>query len=82
MFEHRFLPLIIHSGTPPPDHNRICGHNAMLTCWRSHKRKIPTTPLVMSMHQNASFGNLPEYMKLLQSLRPDTRMKHNNIYIE
>ena len=30
--EHRFLPLIIHSGTPspPPNNNRICDHNAML----------------------------------------------------
>ena len=32
MFERGFLPLIIHSGTPPPprDNYRICDHNAML----------------------------------------------------
>ena len=30
MFIHGFLPLIIPPNTPPPDNDRICGHNAML----------------------------------------------------
>ena len=34
--------MTVHS-TAHPGNDRVCDHNAI--CWRSHKRKIPTTPL-------------------------------------
>ena len=45
MFKHGLLPLIIHSGTPPP--SITIAYVTIMPSQRSHKRKFPTTPLLM-----------------------------------
>ena len=53
MFEQGFLPFIIkkniYSGTPPPPSITI-GYFNIIPCKRSHKRKIPTTPLARGIY--------------------------------
>ena len=38
--------MTIHSGTTPsPGNDRVCEYVTIMPCERSHKRKLPTTPL-------------------------------------